>query len=473
MGCLFDILKSVLALVLGVVVFFGFLFLLLLNNFSDKMLNSEFYTDTINGEDTYNRVYDEVLLDEELLDTTRDLLGDVQVVTQEEIVMLLRQIVPPDYLQSEVEGSIQSTVDYFNEDEDTLELYVDLGPPLNYVKPVLFQYIDQRIDGLVLEDLGSLECTPQRAQEVADTYQDRWDQLSQGVVPESVPSLGTFDPICRTLIFELAFDQSVRDSGIDERAKAGLEAERGEIRREFVDEGDTHGVLKLAARPLATPVMDDAIARVREELDGQDRLDLIHRLALWNDDFTEAEIRSDIDTSRDWLNRGRTDLGKPAAWAMLIAGSIVMGLIYWPSLKNALRWPGITLFLTGLVFFVGGKVAESRVPDGLEDLVERGANEISGVPPSVTDLGGDLLVSFGKQLTSGIDGPALILLIIGALLFGASFLAFLVGPLFLPVTTSRFVLRVLGFLRAPFRRGGGRPPTQGPGFTPEDAERAE
>ena len=261
----------------------------------------------------------------------------------------------------------------------------------------------------------------------------------------------------------MAFAAVVSGSSLNDDAKAGLRAIEVDIRREFVVEGDTHSALKLAARPLATPLMDDAIDRIKLELDGQDRLDLIHRLAQWNDDFTEAELRDDIETSREWLNRGRTDLGKPAAWAMLIAGSIVMGLIYYPSLKNALRWPGVTLFLTGLGFFIAGKVAESRVPDALQDLVERSSNEISGVPNSVTDLGGDLLVSFGKQLTSGIDGPALTLLIIGALLVGASFFAFLIGPLFLPVTTSRLALRILVMLRAPFRRGGGHPPAQGPG----------
>ena len=308
-----DILRSVVALVLGVVVFFGFLFLLLLNNFSDKMLSSEFYIDTIAGEDTYNRVYDEVLLDEELLETTQDLLGDIQVVSQEDIVMLLRQIVPPEYLQSEVERSTQRTVDYFNEDRGTLDLYIDLGPPLDKIKPVLFQYIDQRIDGLVLEDLGRPECTPDRVNELAGRYEARWVELADGKVPQAVPSLESLNSNCRNLVFELAFTRLVVGSSLNDEAKAGLLATEGEIRQAFVVEGDTRFVLKLAARPLATPIMDDAIARVREELDEQDRLDLIHQLALWNADFTEAELRFDIDTSRKWLNRGLTDLGKPAA----------------------------------------------------------------------------------------------------------------------------------------------------------------
>jgi len=36
-------------------------------------------------------------------------------------------------------------------------------------------------------------------------------------------------------------------------------------------------------------------------------------------------------------------------------------------------------------------------------------------------LGGDILISFGTQITAGITGPSLLLLILGAILFGASF----------------------------------------------------
>ena len=450
MGCAMIIIRSVVSLVLGVAVFFGFLFVLLLNNFSDKMLNTEFYSETIAEEDTYNRVYDEVLLDSELENTTSDLLGDFQVVNQAEIVELLREIIPPAYLQSQVEGSIQRTVDYFNEDLDSLELFVELGPPLASVKPVLFRYIDRRIDGLAVEELGQLECTPQRVSEVAQLYEDRWTELAGGTVPVSVPSLQTFTPACRQAIFSLAFQSVVEQSPLDERAKQGLLNERAEIERTFVD-GDTRGVLKLAARPLATPLMNDAIVRIQEELDDQDRLDLIHQVSVWNDDFTEAELRSDIDSTRDWLNWSQK-FGKAVALAMLIAGSALLALVHYPSLKNGMRWPGLTLLLTGVVFFVAGKVLESQLPDRLQDLVERSTSQVSGMPASVTDLGGDLLVSFGNQLTTGIAAPALTLLIIGALLFGASFfVGYVVLLLKLISAPFHFVLIPLKLVLIPLR----------------------
>ena len=100
MGCIFIILRSVFSLILGVVVFFGFLAFVLNDNLTDQLFEADFYTGIIIGENTYERIYDEVLLDEELEDTTRDLLGDIQVVSQQEIVELLKKIVPPEYLQS-------------------------------------------------------------------------------------------------------------------------------------------------------------------------------------------------------------------------------------------------------------------------------------------------------------------------------------------------------------------------------------
>ena len=448
MGCIFAIIRPVVALVLGVVVFFGFLWLLLLNNTTDKLLSAEFYTDTISGEDTYNRIYDDVLLDKELENTTQDLLGGVQVVSQEEIVGLLREIIPPEYLQSETEGAIQRTVDYFNDDRETLDLYVNVGPPLDNVKTVIFRYIDRRIDGLAEEDLGPSPCTTQRVDEVAGLYQERWQGLSAGEVPISIPSLATFESGCRLIIFELAFDNLVAQVGLNERSKQGLRSRREEIREQFVA-GEAKEVLKLAARPLAEPVMDDAIQQVKEQLDDENRLDLIHRIAKWNDRINEEDLRSDIDEGRDLVNWSKK-FGKSLALVMLILGSVLLGLIHYPSLKNGLRWPGLTLFLTGLVFFVTAKVMESRVVDWMRDLVERGASEVVGVPPSVIDLGGDLLGSFGQQLTSGFAGPALSALIIGALLFGASFL---VNYVMLLLRLVLLPLRlILGLLRGSGRR---------------------
>ena len=116
---------------------------------------------------------------------------------------------------------------------------------------------------------------------------------------------------------------------------------------------------------------------------------------------------------------------------MIIVGSIIMGLIHLPSLSGALRWPGITLLLTGVFYYVAGRVLESEVPDRLATVVERGTDQVSAIPPSVSDLGTDLLVSFGSQLVSGYEAASITVIVVGAVLIAGSFFVSLVKP-FIP-----------------------------------------
>jgi len=53
---------------------------------------------------------------------------------------------------------------------------------------------------------------------------------------------------------------------------------------------------------------------------------------------------------------------------------------------------------------------------------------VTEVPPSVTILGGDLLISFGESITEGFADPSLTLIIVGAVVFAASFLVMLIRP---------------------------------------------
>ena len=448
MGCLLGIVRSLISLVLGLAIFIAFLGFLLSSNFSDKLLSADFYIDTLAGEDTYNRIYDEVLVDDQLRATTEDLLGDIEVVDLVDIVALLRRILPPEYVQSQVEGTIQSAIDYLNKDTDTLDLYIELAPPLVNAQAVLFDYIDGRIDALDLEEPGVPDCTGDRINDLASRYEVKWRELARGEVPTSIPSLASLNQACRTAIFNLAYPSLLQDDSLNERTRQGLRESRPDIEREFIA-GNTREVLKLAARPLAAPLIDEAIDQLRERLDDQDRFDIIGQIAEWDTDLTkeemgvkivlteeearaaidlkEKELREDIETTRKWVYRSK-DFGKAVTLALVIVAAFVMGMVQFPSLTNGLRWPGIFLMLTGGFYFGVGKFLESTVPDRLADLVERGAEEVTEVPPSVTILGGDLLISFGKSITEGFADPSLTLIIVGAVVFATSFLVMLIRP---------------------------------------------
>jgi hypothetical protein len=427
MGCLFSIIRAAAGLVLGVVIFVGFLLFLILNTFSDQLLSADFYKDTIAAEDTYNRIYDEVLVDDELKEKTAELLGDIKVVKHQEIVDLLREIMPPSYIQQEIEGTIDRTVDYINEDVDVLEVYIDLTVPLDNVKPVMFAYIDGRLDQLRADNPGSVSCSVNGMIDLADEYLAKYIAISGGEIPLAMPSLQALDPLCRQLLFATSFDLLLASPDLSQDMVQGLRSSREAMRGPF-EGGDTIGVLKVASRALAGPLIDAAIVEVKNDLSEGNRLDLIHQIAEWDDEATEAEIRSDISDGRDWLSSAR-NFGDLTSLIMVIGGAVLMGLVFFPTLSGMLRWPGIALLITGAFFFVAGKIAESQVPDRLAAVIETGADKVSNVPPSVTDLGGDVLLSFGAQLTDGFVAPSLTLLVLGAILLGSSFFTVIFGKL--------------------------------------------
>lgn len=431
MGCLTSLLRAGAGIVLGVVIFVGFLFVLISNNFSDKLLSADFYMSTIAAEDTYDRIYNEVLVDDELKDRTQELLGDIKIVEHQEIVDLLEEIMPPAYIKGQVEASIDRTIDYINEDVDRLEVYVELAEPLENVKTVMFAYIDAKIDGLRVEETqGFGGCTPSSLGGLAERYVDTFSGLSEGVAPESIPSIKEISAPCRIILFELVFGSLVDDSGLSDDAKQSLNDGKGELRLPFAM-GDTLEVLKVSTRLLAGPLMDDAIESVRADLDENGRFDLIRQLAEWDDDTTEAEIRQDIDDGRVWISRAN-NFGDLTSLILVIGGAVLMGLVFFPTFSSMLRWPGVALLITGTFFFAAGKIAESEVPDRLTYVIESGADKVSEVPPSVTDLGGDILISFGSQLTDGFAGPSITLLVIGAVLLGSSFFTIVIKR-FIPI----------------------------------------
>ena len=523
LGCVFTIFRSVASLILGLVIFFGLLVFLVERNVRDNFLTAEFYTESLSENDAYNRIYDEVLLDPEFEDTTDDLLGDIDI-SQEDIAGVARDIIPPDYLQDQVEGAVRGVIDYLNKETDTPKVFIDLGPPLEGAKPALFRYIDGRIDELEevpvdtleeleeeLEDLYRVLETgdvPTRVPSIAnrqvlvDNYVDQtiakldevpvstgrefrqevediYQELAAGELPTRIPSIEAIpvsdrliaydqalqflddqslipeetikglkdreedikrelskekgavkgalkvaspkltEPVMNKFVddaYDLAY-QALVDEGFPQKALDGLD-ERQDAIKEHLGEGEIKESLKLGARGLAGPLIDEALEELRKELDEQDRLDLVSIAAEQNNQ-TEEDFLDDLDIVRSSIEQGK--IGSWLAILMMVGGAVLMALVHLPHLGSGLRWPGLTLCLSGSVFLIIGLVLKSQLPGQFDDLLNQGTSPASLIPPTMIDIIGDVLGSLATDVAGGLIAPSIVMMVIGVVLLVGSF----------------------------------------------------
>jgi hypothetical protein len=423
--------RSAAATLLGLLIFVCFLSFFLVGNFTGKLLDISTYTEILNEQNSYNRLYDEVLVDPQLSGATLGLISnmqmvDHQVVNHQEIAQIVRQIAPPDYLQAEVEKNLVGAIQYLDGDRAALELKIDLREPLTRVEPAIFEYVDRRIDELATVTIDPDQDLLTQLVEVEDRINALVRDLASGKTPEAVPEIGFIPVPFRGDLFDSFLPSVLNDPRIDPRISRGLAANAPRIRREFVA-GDTRRFLKEVAHAALTPLIDQEIVLSNRFVDEQGQLDLIGIIAANSDGFTEATLRDRLEGFRDRFRRGAT-IGGVVAITVAIAATVVMFLIYLPSLINAMRWSGVTLLLTGLVLFVLGKFLERRLPGLINPLVEHQITRVPDLPAAAVTLASDLARQLINHLFTGIADPALVISLLGGLLFGGSFLVYRLRP---------------------------------------------
>ena len=522
LGYLF-IFRSVATAILMVVVFFALFGFLVTDNIRDNFLSAEFYNDNLAENDVYNRLYDEVLVDPEFNDTTDELIGDIDV-PQEDIAGVAREIMPADYLRDQVEGAVTGTIDYLNKETDTPEVFIELAPPLANVKPVLFSYMDRRIDeldevpvstleeletslenlyrtlemgeiptqvpfiedpdGLVVDYVDSAIAeleevpvnTPQDFEkEIGSIYRS----LTDGELPTRIPSIESLSPSVRVAAYDLALQEIRRDPNIPDEVKSGLDDQDEQIRSrlreadvqgalgvaysslttasvgQFVDdaydnafeaikdaglsekalggldeqrdvikgllgEGKVKESLKVSARGLAGPLIDEALDELRGELDDRERLDLT-AIAAEQSQQDEEQFLEELDTLRDVIDRGEEVVW--VSMVVLVLGPLLIVAVHIPRLASGFRWSGITLFLSGLAILIASLVSNSRLEGPLNDLIDEGSTSVSTIPPSAVNIARDVLTSMTSDFVGGFVLPSIIVMVAGlALLIGSFFI---------------------------------------------------
>ena len=290
------VLRAFGSLVFGAIVFFSFLAFLTANEVRSHFLNTSFYTDALEENDIYNRVYDELLVDPEFDEESQRLLGDFDI-PNEDVADLARRILPPQYLQSQTENSINGIIAFLRKDSDDPRAFIELGPPISRVKGVVLGYIDRRIDQMEVIPVS----TPGELSRELELF---FRTIKDGEVPRQVPSLDAVPPPLRAQAYDAALNGLKRDFLFSNRAIASLEQEEDGIKAQLIS-GDVKSALKLGASAVAEPVIDDAIGELRLGLDPRGRLDLVAKAAE-AEGQTREEFLRDSDTARGWVDAGVT-----------------------------------------------------------------------------------------------------------------------------------------------------------------------
>ena len=405
-------------MLLGLAVFAGLLYLLLLVNITERLQDPEIYRTAFTETDAYNRIYDEVLIDEAVQEQTADLLGEVDLKAQD-AVRVLREVIPPSYLQAQTEANIDRVSAFLSHDMERLNLYLELRDPLDRVETMVFDQAEQVMAELEIEEapIAVKECTTENLLNLTDEFAG----LSKGKLPESVPSLETLDKDCRRRGFDYWIDRVADDPRLDAEAARIIENEKDDLRESFL-EGDTKAFLGQAAPLLLRPVIDTSLTQLRRDLQEGDRLDLLEQFAEHSDDLTRGEIDEQAEFFRESLDTA-SGTGRVIALVTVIVGSLLLAAVHLPRPTDMLRWPGLTLLLGGSVCLVVGFVLNSALPGEIRKAVASSTHFSQDIPMTAIILAGDLAESFARQLTSGFVSATVVVLVAGAVLFGTSFFA--------------------------------------------------
>lgn len=418
---LLSLIRSVAALILALAVFAGFCLWLILNQVSGKLLDPAVYAEALMAADAYPRLYSDLLAGPAGQRWARDLLGEGLPVADADLIALMQDVAPPEYLQGQVEGNLQRAAAYFRAETDGPELYLELAEPLARLNPAALNYLDRRIDQLEVVEPELLSHPFSGADYARALGESLNGLIFRQSIPETLPSIRILPEPLRPAAFDSVMSQLPDYLALPPESRADLAAAGPELRAHFIA-GNTRPFLKSATRAIAKPVLERAIAAALAEsgLDDQSRLPLLPLLAAAMGYPSTGELSAELDPLwqdfNRFLNRGRL-----ISLAAVLLGTALLGLLYLPNLARCLRWPGITWLLSGLAAFGLGWLATSVLPGAAAEGLRRLLESDAAVSPAAVNLLTDLAQELAAGLLAGIGNGGLALALLGAVLLALAY----------------------------------------------------
>ena len=343
-------LRSIVALLLGVLAFLALGYAFVAMGVRDTLRSPQPLLSALEKHDAYNRVYDEGIISEQFEGELRGLVGDFSIEPEKE-AWLLKEILPPSELKTATEQDVTSVIAFLNNETDTFDVSIDLGPAIPRIKPAVFRLVDERID-------KAQPITVTGEEELRSSVDAIVRNISAGTFPDTVPTLDRHRHPPNWVIN--AFVQSAEllpDEQARETARANIARDALSI-VDALESGDANRALKLAARAVADPVIDDSIDNLREDLDETGRFSAIDKIA-----ESVGSRHETLERFRFARTVLRLLVGALSIVSLIVFVAAVAGIagVFYPYPKHMARWPGITLVVCGVMFIVVGLSISSFV----------------------------------------------------------------------------------------------------------------
>ena len=209
-------LRILAGLTLGVLIVSGLLYYAIVVNLTEHLVDADTYIVPLSENDTYNRIYDEVLADEEL---TYGLLGGVEIAghTLGDPVAVLREVMPPEYLQEQTEANIDRVTAYLRGESDVMEVYLELAQPIERVEPAVLAEIDRVVDQIEAAEVLDIGCAEfeQNREELAAAFAEMLSEFGEGMLPSTISPVPTLAQFCSDEGFKALFDETQIDLAMD------------------------------------------------------------------------------------------------------------------------------------------------------------------------------------------------------------------------------------------------------------------
>ncbi len=396
--------RTLASLIFAVVIFVTFIGFLTASRVNSTLLEPSFYTNVLEENNSYETIrdglVDEIANTDEVLQLRNDLGMD-----PDEFDTLADEVIPLQYLQSQIDGIITDVMSYLRGDVEVPQVYIELSQPIESMRRVSLDFVDRRVDSVV-------QTQPSTAEEFAREARDLIQYLEAGEIPPSVPSLANVpEPL-----LEESLDLVVPVfSYLEPVAASNLEAHWPEVRALALAQPESADAMKLVAHSVTSPHVDEAISEIRAHLDEQDRFDLVEAAAEASE-LSRQEFLEDLDSIQDPINTAHS-VGPILALVVMAVSTILLALINLPHRSAMLIWPGVTLLLTGILAIIISALLPSLIPEVSSEVCGDAAD--FACQPAV-----DILLELSRAMSSFPILPSIALVIIGTLaLIAAVFFA--------------------------------------------------